>query len=72
MSNQNLTTVLRNMIWIFALIFVGFWAYFGYELYLYFRTPKNAREWHKMSEWQWRRRVRKAIDELLKETNSSS
>ena len=55
------------MIWLFIFIFTAFWVYMGIELYLYFRKPKNPNNWDEMSEWAWRRTVRKAIDEMLKE-----
>ena len=55
------------MIWLFIFIFTAFWVYMGIELYLYFRKPKNPNNWDEMSEWAWRRAVRKAIDEMLKE-----
>ena len=55
------------MIWLFIFLFTAFWVYMGIELYLYFRKPKNPNNWHEMSEWAWRRTVRKAIDEMLKE-----
>ena len=48
-------------------IFLAFWTYMGVELYLYFRKPKDPDNWDAMSEWAWRRTVRKAIDEMLDE-----
>lgn len=54
-------------LWLFAFIFVAFWVYMGVELYLYFRKPKDPDNWEAMSEWAWRRTVRKAIDEILDE-----
>ena len=55
------------MIWVFIFIFIAFWVYMGIELYLYFRKPKNTENWDDLSEWAWRRTVRKAIDEMLEE-----
>lgn len=55
------------MVWVFIFIFIAFWVYMGIELYLYFRKPKHTDNWDEMSEWAWRRTVRKAIDEMLKE-----
>lgn len=54
-------------LWLFMVIFLAFWAYMGIELYLYFRKPKDPDNWDAMSEWAWRRTVRKAIDEMLDE-----
>lgn len=54
-------------LWLFMVIFVAFWTYMGVELYLYFRKPKDPDNWDAMSEWAWRRTVRKAIDEMLDE-----
>ena len=54
-------------LWLFMVIFLAFWTYMGVELYLYFRKPKDPDNWDAMSEWAWRRTVRKAIDEMLDE-----
>ena len=61
--------ILQNvtyMIWLFIHIFIAFWTYMGIELYLYFRKPKDHTDWANVSEWAWRRSVRKAIDDMLK------
>jgi len=57
------------MFWlsVFFFLFVAFCVYMGFELYLYFRKPKDPTDWESMSEWAWRRTVRKAINDMLKD-----
>lgn len=52
------------MIWLFIITFFAISIFVGVELYLFFRKPKTQ-HWQNMSEWAWRRKVKRDIDDLL-------